>query len=90
MEGEDYDDYLFQYTRYITTRVIVSSTTSMSWSSTSDKCKECSPEKLNKVRMKRNLKTLRHTRKRLLYVDKKKTTWYRTSSAQQKCGEDFL
>ena len=54
----------------------------MSWNSTSDKCKECSPEKLNKERMKSNLKTLRHTRKRLLYADKKKTTWWRTSSAQ--------
>jgi hypothetical protein len=27
--------------------------TSMSWSSTLDECKECSPEKLNKERMKR-------------------------------------
>jgi hypothetical protein len=62
----------------------------MSWSSTSDECKECSPEKLNKEHMKRNLKTLRHTRKRLLYADKKKITWWRTSSAQQKRGEDFL
>jgi hypothetical protein len=51
---------------------IISSTTSMSWSSTSNECKECSPEKLNKERMKRNLKTLRHTRKRLLYVDRRR------------------
>jgi hypothetical protein len=64
--------------------------TSMSQNSTSDKCKECSPEKLNKEHMKSNLKTLRHTRKRLLYANKKKTTWRRTSSTQQKCGEDFL
>jgi hypothetical protein len=41
----------------------------MGWSSTLDECKECSPEKLNKESMKRNLKTLRHTRKRLLYAD---------------------
>jgi hypothetical protein len=59
----------------------------MSWNSTSDECKEYSPEKEH---MKSNLKTLRHTRKRLLYADKKKTTWWRTSSAQQKRGEDFL
>jgi hypothetical protein len=64
--------------------------TSMSRNSTSGECKECSPEKLNKEHMKNNLKTLRHTRKILLYVDKKKTTWQRTSSAQQKRGEDFL
>jgi hypothetical protein len=64
--------------------------TSMSRNSTSDECKECSPEKLNKEHMKSNLKTLRHTRKILLYADKKKTTWRRTSSAQQKRGEDFL
>jgi hypothetical protein len=62
----------------------------MSWNSTSDECKECSPEKLNEESMKSRLKTLRHTRKRLLYIDKKKTTWWRTSSAQQKRGEDFL
>jgi hypothetical protein len=43
--------------------------TSMSWSSTSDECKECSPEQLNKEHMKSNLKTLRHTRKRPLYAD---------------------
>jgi hypothetical protein len=36
--------------------VIISSATSMSWSSTSDECKECFPEKLNKERMKSNLK----------------------------------
>jgi hypothetical protein len=47
-------------------------------------------KKLSKERMQSNLKTLRLTRKRLLYTDKKKTTWWRTSSAQQKCGEDFL
>jgi hypothetical protein len=41
----------------------------MGWSSTSDECKDCSPEQLNKERMKRNLKALRHTRKRPLYVD---------------------
>jgi hypothetical protein len=62
----------------------------MSWSSTSDEGKECSPEKLNKKHMKSNLKTLRHTRKRLMYADKKKTTWWRTSGAQQKRGEYFL
>jgi hypothetical protein len=62
----------------------------MSWNSTSDECKECSPEKLNEESMKGRLKTLRHTRKRLLYADKKKTTWWRTSNAQQKRGEDFL
>jgi hypothetical protein len=62
----------------------------MSWSSTSNEYKECSPEKLNKESMKSNLKTLRHTKKRLMYADKKKTTWWRTSSAQQKRGEDFL
>jgi hypothetical protein len=44
----------------------------MSWSSTSDECKEFSPEKLNKERMKRNLKTLRHTRKRPLYANGKR------------------
>ena len=69
MEGKDYDDYLFQYTRNISTLVIISSATSMSWSSTSDECKECSPEKLNKEHMKSNLKTLRHTRKRPLHAD---------------------
>jgi hypothetical protein len=46
--------------------------TSMSWNSTSDECKECSPKKLNKERMKRNLKTLRHTRKRPLYADRRR------------------
>jgi hypothetical protein len=45
---------------------------SMSWSSTLDKCKECSPEKLSKEHMKRNLKTLRHTRKRPLYENGRK------------------
>jgi hypothetical protein len=44
----------------------------MSWSSTSDECKECSPEKLNKEHMKRNLKNLRHTRKRPLHVDRRR------------------
>jgi hypothetical protein len=44
----------------------------MTWSSTSDECKECSPEKLNKERMKSNLKTLRHTRKRPLHVDRRR------------------
>ena len=47
-------------------------------------------KKLSKECMQSNLKTLRHTKKILLYADKKKTTWWRTSSAQQKCGEDFL
>jgi hypothetical protein len=37
-----------------------------------DECKDCSPEKLNKERMKRNLKTSRHTRKRSLYTDGRK------------------
>jgi hypothetical protein len=41
----------------------------MGWSSTSDECKDCSPEKLNKEHMKSNLKALRHTRKRPLYAD---------------------
>jgi hypothetical protein len=45
---------------------------SMSQSSTSDKCKECSPEQLNKEYMKSNLKTLRHTRKRPLYADRRR------------------
>jgi hypothetical protein len=47
------------------------------YKSLSDEYKECSPEKLNEERMKSNLKTLRYTRKRLLYADKKKTTWWR-------------
>jgi hypothetical protein len=34
-----------------------------------DECKDCSLEKLNKEHMKRNLKTLTHTRKRPLYID---------------------
>jgi hypothetical protein len=42
---------------------------SIGWSSTSDECKDCSPEQLNKERMKSNLKALRHTRKRPLYAD---------------------
>jgi hypothetical protein len=39
---------------------------------TSDECKGCSPEKLNKERMKSNLKTLKHTRKRPLYADERR------------------
>jgi hypothetical protein len=41
----------------------------MGWSSTSYECKHCSLEELNKEHMKRNLKDLRHTRKRPLYAD---------------------
>jgi hypothetical protein len=41
----------------------------MGWSTTSDECKDCSPEQLNKERMKSNLKALRYTRKRPLYAD---------------------
>jgi hypothetical protein len=41
----------------------------MGWSSTSDECKDYSPEQLNKERMKSNLKALRYTRKRPLYAD---------------------
>jgi hypothetical protein len=41
----------------------------MGWISTSDECKDCSLEQLNKERMKRNLKDLRYTRKRPLYAD---------------------
>jgi hypothetical protein len=41
----------------------------MGWSSTSDECKDCSLEQLNKERMKSNLKALRYTRKRPLYAD---------------------
>jgi hypothetical protein len=40
----------------------------MGWISTSYACKDCSPEQLNKEHMKRNLKALRHTRKRPLYA----------------------
>jgi hypothetical protein len=47
-------------------------------------------KKLSKERMQSNLKTLRHTIKILLYADKKKTTWWRISSAQQKRGKYFL
>jgi hypothetical protein len=47
-------------------------------------------KKLSKKRMQSSLKTLKHTRKILLYENKKKTTWWRTSSAKQKRGEDFL
>jgi hypothetical protein len=42
---------------------------SMGWSSTSNECKDYSLEKLNKERMKSNLKALRHTKKRPLYAD---------------------
>ena len=38
----------------------------MSQNSTLDECKECSLEKSNKENIKSNLKTLSHTRKRLL------------------------
>jgi hypothetical protein len=41
----------------------------MGWSFTSDKGKDCSLEQLNKERMKSNLKALRYSRKRPLYVD---------------------
>jgi hypothetical protein len=61
----------------------------MSQNSTSNEYKECSPEEIEKERMQSSLKTLKHTRKILLYANKKKTTWRRTSSAQQKHGEDF-
>ena len=44
----------------------------MGWSSTSDECKACSPEQLNKEHMKSNPKTLRHTGKRPLYTDGKR------------------
>jgi hypothetical protein len=37
-----------------------------------DGCKDYSPEQLNKDHMKRNLKTLRHTRKRPLYIDERR------------------
>ena len=57
---------------HISTWVIISSATSMSCSSTSNKCKECSPEQLSKEHMKSNLKTLRHTRKRPLHADKRR------------------
>jgi hypothetical protein len=43
--------------------------TSMSQNSTSDECKECSLEKLNKEHIESNLKTLSHTRRRLLYAE---------------------
>jgi hypothetical protein len=57
--------------------------------STSDECKNVLQKKLSKERMQSSLKTLKHTRKILPYANKKKTTWRRTSSAQQKRGEDF-
>jgi hypothetical protein len=41
----------------------------MGWSSTSDECKDCSPEQLKKECMNSNLKALRYTRKRPLYAD---------------------
>jgi hypothetical protein len=41
----------------------------MGWNSISDECKHCSPEKLNKERMKSNLKASRYTRKRPLYAN---------------------
>ena len=44
----------------------------MGWSSTLDECKDCSPEQLNKERMKSNLKTLRHTKKIPLYADRRR------------------
>ena len=44
----------------------------MGWSSTSDKCKDFSPEKSNKEHMKSNLKTLKNTRKRPLYADRRR------------------
>jgi hypothetical protein len=59
-------------TRFGKPNISLHESISMSWSSTSDKCKECSPEKLSKEHMKRNLKTLRHTRKRPLYADGRK------------------
>jgi hypothetical protein len=61
----------------------------MSWSSTSDEYKECSPEKLNKERMKSNLKTLRHTRKRPLYADRRRQLGGEPPVHKQKRGEDF-
>jgi hypothetical protein len=39
---------------------------------TSDECKDCSLEKLNKEHMKSNLKALRYNRKRPLYADGKR------------------
>jgi hypothetical protein len=41
----------------------------MGWNSTLDECTDCSSEQLNKEHMKSNLKALRYTRKRPLYVD---------------------
>jgi hypothetical protein len=48
--------------------------TSMSQNSTSDECKNVLQKKLSKERMQSSLKTLKHTRKILLYANKKKTT----------------
>jgi hypothetical protein len=62
----------------------------MSWISTSDQCKEYSPEKLNKERMKKQSQDFEAYQKETLVCRQKKITWWRTSSAQQKCGEDFL
>jgi hypothetical protein len=62
----------------------------MGWSSTSDECKDCSPEKLNRERMKNNLKALKAYQKETLVCRWKKITWWRTSSAQQKRCEDLL
>jgi hypothetical protein len=59
-------------TRFSKPNIYLHESISMIWSSTSNKCKECSPEKLSKEHMKRNLKTLRHTRKRPLYADGRK------------------
>jgi hypothetical protein len=59
-------------TRFGKPNISLHESISMSWSSTSDKCKECSPEQLSKEHMKSNLKTLRHTRKRPLYADGRK------------------
>jgi hypothetical protein len=59
-------------TRLVKPNISLHESISMSWSSISDKCKECLLEKLSKEHMKRNLKTLRHTRKKPLYADGKK------------------
>jgi hypothetical protein len=59
-------------TRFGKPNIYLHESISMSWSSTLDKCKECSPVQLRKEHMKRNLNTLRHTRKRPLYADGRK------------------
>ena len=59
-------------TRFGKPNISLHESISMSWSSTSDKCKECSPEKLSKEHMKRNMKTLKDTKKRPLYADGRK------------------